>query len=61
MTWNGPAIRICTFCNRQVKVPTIARKRVADAQETQRLQFAAHKCGREQTSVPDVREAIENK
>lgn len=44
--WLGtiPAIGICTFCNRQFKVPMTAMKRVADAQETLRLQFAAHKC-----------------
>ena len=35
---------VCTFCNREFKVPLNAMKRVADAQESLRLQFTAHKC-----------------
>jgi hypothetical protein len=44
--WLGtiPAIGVCTFCNREFKVPLNAMKRVADAQESLRLQFTAHKC-----------------
>ena len=44
--WIGqvPAIGVCTVCNRQFKVPLTAMKRVADAQESLRLQFAEHKC-----------------
>ena len=44
--WLGtvPAIGVCAFCNREFKVPMTALKRVADAQEALRLQFAAHKC-----------------
>jgi hypothetical protein len=44
--WLGqvPAIGVCTVCNRQFKVPMTAMKRVADAQESLRLQFTEHKC-----------------
>jgi hypothetical protein len=44
--WLGtvPAIGVCTFCNRQFKVPITAMKRVADAQQALRLQFAGHDC-----------------
>ncbi len=37
--WLGtvPAIEVCTFCNREFKVPMTALKRVADAQEALRL------------------------
>lgn len=44
--WLGtiPAVGVCTLCNRELKVPVSAMKRVADAQESLRLQFAAHKC-----------------
>jgi hypothetical protein len=50
--WLGtvPAIGTCTFCNRQFKVPMTAMRRVADAQEALKLQFAAHKCEREDVS-----------
>ena len=39
-----PAIGVCTLCNRQFKVPMTAMKRVADAQESLRVQFTEHKC-----------------
>ena len=44
--WLGtiPAVGVCTLCNREFKVPLSAIKRVADSQESLRLQFAAHKC-----------------
>jgi hypothetical protein len=50
--WLGtvPAIGVCTFCNRQFKVPLTAMKRVADAQESLRLQFTEHKCKGEMAS-----------
>ena len=50
--WLGtvPAIGVCTLCNRQFTVPMTAITRVADAQEALRLQFAGHKCEREDTS-----------
>jgi hypothetical protein len=46
LKWRGtvPAIGVCTFCNRQFNVPMSAMKRVADAQESLRKQFAEHKC-----------------
>jgi hypothetical protein len=46
--WLGtvPAIGLCTDCNRQFKVPMTAMRRVADAQESLRLQFSEHKCQR---------------
>jgi hypothetical protein len=50
--WLGtvPAIGVCTLCNRQFTVPMTAITRLADAQEALRLQFARHKCEREETS-----------
>lgn len=45
-----PAIGVCTFCNREFKVPMTAMKRVADAQESLRVHFGEHKCKREDTS-----------
>ena len=44
--WLGtiPAIGVCTECNRQFKVPLNLMKRVADAQESLRVQFAKHVC-----------------
>ena len=44
--WLGtiPAVGVCTSCNRQFKVPLAALRRVADAQESLRLQFKEHKC-----------------
>jgi hypothetical protein len=50
--WLGqvPAIGVCTLCNRQFKVPLTAMKRVADAQESLRLQFTEHKCKGETAS-----------
>jgi hypothetical protein len=50
--WLGPvpAVGVCTLCDRQFKVPMTAMKRVADAQENLRLQFAGHKCEGEDAS-----------
>lgn len=47
--WLGkiPAVGVCTFCDRLFAVPMTALKRVADAQESLRLQFAEHKCKKE--------------
>jgi hypothetical protein len=44
--WLGtiPAVAVCTFCDRQFVVPMTALKRVAEAQEYLRVQFAEHKC-----------------
>ena len=39
-----PVVGVCTLCSREFKVPMTAMKRVADAQESLRLQFAKHKC-----------------
>jgi hypothetical protein len=50
--WVGtvPAIGVCTFCNREFKVPMNSMKRVSDAQESLRVQFVEHKCKREDES-----------
>lgn len=50
--WLGavPAIGVCTQCNRQFSVPLNLMKRVADAQESLRLQFAEHVCTGEAAS-----------
>ena len=50
--WLGqlPATRVCSPCNRQFQVPMTGMKRIADAQESLRVQFAEHKCKREDTS-----------
>ena len=47
--WLGqlPATGVCGLCNRQFKVPMTAMKRVADAQESLRVQSASHKCNAE--------------
>jgi hypothetical protein len=44
--WLGmvPAVAVCTFCNREFTVPLSSLKKVTDAQESLRLQFAEHKC-----------------
>jgi hypothetical protein len=46
LKWLGtvPAVGVCTFCNREFKVPATSIKKVADAQEALKLQFAEHKC-----------------
>jgi hypothetical protein len=64
--WVGtvPALGVCTFCNRQFKVPMESMKRVADAQWNLDLQFREHKCKREdasQAAARIVREATEDK
>ena len=47
--WVGtvPAIGLCTFCNRQFKVPLDSIKRVSDAQESLRVLFTEHRCKRQ--------------
>jgi hypothetical protein len=47
-----PAIGVCTFCNREFKVPLTAMKRVADSQESLRVQFTEHKSKIERASRP---------
>jgi hypothetical protein len=44
--WIGtvPAIAECTVCSLQFKISINALKRVADAQESLRVQFAEHTC-----------------
>jgi hypothetical protein len=44
--WLGtiPAVGVCTFCDRLLYVPLTALKKVADAQESLRVQFTEHKC-----------------
>jgi hypothetical protein len=48
LKWLGttPAVAVCTFCNREFKVPLQAVKRVSDAQENLTRQFAEHACER---------------
>ena len=43
----GPAVGVCTLCNLEFKVPVTAIKRVADAQESLKLQFDQHQCKEE--------------
>jgi hypothetical protein len=46
LKWLGtvPAVGVCTLCNREFTVPVTAIKRVADAQESLKLQFDQHQC-----------------
>jgi len=46
LKWLGttPAIAVCTYCNREFRVPLADLKRVADAQENLRQQFNQHLC-----------------
>lgn len=64
LKWLGttPAIGVCTFCNLQFKVPMAAMKRVVDAQESLRKQFAEHTCRQldENQNAPRVNEAPES-
>jgi hypothetical protein len=50
--WLGtaPAVGVCTSCDRRFTVPLTAVKRVADGQESLRVQFAEHKCKRQHAS-----------
>ena len=52
--WLGqlPAVGVCTLCNRQFEVPLTTMKRVADAQQSLRLQFTEHECKSEM--APDT-------
>jgi hypothetical protein len=43
VTWRAPAVGVCSVCNQEFKVPLTFEKRVADAQESLRVQFAKHK------------------
>jgi hypothetical protein len=53
LKWLGtiPAVAVCTLCNREFKVSLPALKRVTEAQESLRLQFAEHKCPGEHTTA----------
>ncbi len=44
--WLGtvPASGTCNLCDREFKVPMTALRRVGDAQESLRVQFAEHVC-----------------
>ena len=44
--WLGtvPVVGVCSACDREFKVPLTALKRVAEAQESLRRQFAEHVC-----------------
>jgi hypothetical protein len=55
LQWLGavPAVGVCTFCNREFKVPMTAMKRVVDAQESLGKQFTEHECP-PFTSAPDT-------
>jgi hypothetical protein len=46
LKWIGvvPAIATCTLCKREFKVPSTALKRLPEAQENLKLQFAEHEC-----------------
>jgi hypothetical protein len=46
LKWIGvtPAVATCTLCKREFKVPLAALKRLSDAQENLKLQFAEHEC-----------------
>jgi hypothetical protein len=46
LKWLGmiPAVAVCTICNLEFKVPLAALKRLSDAQESLRRQFAEHVC-----------------
>jgi hypothetical protein len=45
-----PAVGIRTFCERQFVVPMTALRKVADAQESLRVQFTEHKCKHDDAS-----------
>jgi hypothetical protein len=50
LKWLGttPAIATCTACNREFKVPLDILKRVGGAVENLKLQFAEHKCKKDE-------------
>jgi hypothetical protein len=56
LKWLGmvPAVGICTLCDRQFTVPVTAIKRVADAQESLKVQFAEHQCDGMATELLNV-------
>jgi hypothetical protein len=49
--WLGtvPVIAVCNACTQQFKVPLTALNRVAEAQQSLQMQFAGHKCARDQS------------
>ena len=53
LKWLGavPAVAVCTLCKREFTVSLPALKRVTEAQESLRLQFAEHKCTGEHTTA----------
>jgi hypothetical protein len=44
--WLGtvPAVGVCSDCGREFKVPLALLKRIVEAQESLRKQFAEHQC-----------------
>ena len=44
--WLGmtPAVAVCTFCNREFKVPLTELKKTAAAQQFLQTEFDRHKC-----------------
>jgi hypothetical protein len=56
-----PALGVCTFCNRQFKVPIESMKRLADAQWNLDLQLREHKCKREDASQSSARRGAKNR
>jgi hypothetical protein len=61
MAWAVPAIGVCTDCNRQFKVPTIAMKRGCGRAGNAQASICRAQMRARASVVPDVREAIENK
>jgi hypothetical protein len=53
LKWLGaiPAVAVCTLCDREFRVSLPALKRVTEAQESLRLQFAGHKCTGKNTTA----------
>jgi hypothetical protein len=61
LKWIGmvPAVGTCSLCNLQFKVPVSAVKRVADAQESLRIQFAEHTCTVDKSDTSTIEDTIE--
>jgi hypothetical protein len=51
--WLGtkPAVGVCTACNREFNVPLASLAKIADATESLRVQFAEHRCKREDAAL----------
>jgi hypothetical protein len=45
-----PVAAVCTVCNREFKVPVSSMKRVSDAQQLLKNEFAKHECKSEDAS-----------